>query len=347
MWVSDLPENSDLLLLPRYYRKIALALIGELVDTGYQLEDLAEDPFGTLQRRTDIEVVAEDTLGNACHVDARYDDRYTPPVIHVRQSRTERRNNFSILHELAHHIQANSDTWADLAYSLRSDLRSRLKEQVADSIAANLLLPDELVDECIGDSVGVSAKGVRLLYERSQASISACLVRSLDRPGERVVMLADHDGNLYFSGTSDGGLIQPSKNKAQTDLRTLFKRTIDNDENTANMAASVGFEYLSGATYTNIRYEGALIDLNLIVTATRANNEFHAWGAGERHTGSICLHEFDIASSTGRCSACSEHLCPKCGQCTCPDRTTYCSSCFLALSKVLASTGASTCDECS
>lgn len=345
---SILPENLELLLLPRHYRKVALALIAELIEAGYQLEDLAYDPFGTLQRRSDINVSVEESLGKACHVDARYDDRYSPPVIHVRQSRTERRNNFSILHELAHHIQANSDTWANLAYTLRPDLRARLKEKVADSIAAILLLPDELVDECIGDAVGgITAKGVRALHERSQASISACLVRSLDRSGERVVMLADSDGNLYFSGNSDGGLIQPSKNKPQTDLRTLYERALISEGNIANMAASVGFEYLSGSTYANISYQGTLIGSNLVVVATRANNEFHGWGDGERHTGSICMHEFQIASSTGKCAVCKEHFCPKCGQCNCPDKTKYCSSCFLAIPKALASTGASICSECS
>lgn len=344
---SALPGNPELLLRPRRYRMLALGLIGELVDAGYQLEDLADDPFGTLQSRADINVAVQESLGNACHVDARYDDRYTPPVIHVRQSRTERRNNFSILHELAHHAQANSDAWAKVAYELRPDLRAQLKEKVADSVAAILLLPDDLVDECIGAERGVSAKGIREMYERSQASISACLVRSLDIPGERVIMLADSLGNLYFSGAGGDGLVQPSRNQPQSDLKTMFERAMEANERALGSPASVGLQYLSGKAYANVLYDCALVDGGLVVVATRARNEPFAWGESELHTGSICMHEFDIASSSGRCSTCREPRCPQCGQCNCPDRTVYCASCFLALARALADAGATRCDDCS
>lgn len=100
----------------------------ELIHAGFQLEDLAEDPLGTLQMRTDIGVEIADSLASACHVAAHYDEKTDPPTIHVRRGRTEGRNNFSILHELAHHVQAHSDAWFDLYYSLRDPgRRSQLR----------------------------------------------------------------------------------------------------------------------------------------------------------------------------------------------------------------------------
>ena len=209
---SNAPSSPELLLQPRHYRPIAQSLIQELADAGFQLEDLADDPFGTLQRRSDIAVETTDSMKFACHVSAHYDDRTSPPTIHVRRGRTEGRNNFSILHELAHHAQACSDAWFEIYYSIDDRTRrAQLKEAVANSVASMLLISDELVEECIGGSSGVTARGVRDMYDQSTASMTACLVRALDVPGERIVLLGTPEGGLHFSADNGTGFHSPSK----------------------------------------------------------------------------------------------------------------------------------------
>lgn len=320
----------------------------ELIQAGFHLEDLAEDPFGTLQMRTDIVVEMTDALASACHVAAHYDDRTEPPTIHVRRGRTEGRNNFSILHELAHHAQACSDSWFDIYYSLDDPRRrSQLKESVANSVASMLLISDELLEECVGGSSGVNARGVREMYVRSSASMTACLVRSLDVPGERIVLLGTPEGGLHFSADNGTGFHSPSKKQPQSTLRDAYDRALASPTESAVVHGGNGLEYLGARPNTNVVFDVALCEGSLLAVVTRGKDQRHSYGDRELYTGSICGHEFESYASPGRCTVCSEPKCAECRLCGCESKKPQaCTNCYQALYAADIAAGRTHHDEC-
>ncbi len=333
---------------PRYYRQLGRALIGELLEKGYQLEDLASNPLETLQGRLDIIVKREKSLGSTCHVDARYDDRGDPPVIHVRESSSQGRNYFSILHELAHHAQARSDEWTKILYSI-PDLRrrSQLKETVANSVASTLLLSDDLVEECIGGRKGVTGTGIRDMYLRSSASMTACLVRSLDIPGERIVLLGTSEGGVYFSADTGSGLRRPSIRQPQPTLRDAYDRATSSPTESARIHGGAGIEYASAPSNTNVVFDVALCEGSILAVVTRGNDLRHSYAEREEYVGSICGHHFDAAAGTATCRGCGELRCPDCGLCGCDSRKPpMCSNCGLALYPSDIQAGRSAHEEC-
>lgn len=346
--LSLMPSNPDLLTQPRYYRKLALALIGELVNSGFQPEDLASDPFGTLQKRSDISVNLEKSLGTTCHVDARYDDRADPPVIHVRESISKGRNNFSILHELAHHAQATSDAWSTLIYTIQdARRRSQLKETVANCVASTLLLSDELVDECIGGRQGVTASGIRKMYLQSSASMTACLVRSLDVPGDRIVLLGTPEGGVYFSADTGTGFRSPSKKQPQPALRDAYDKAVLSLTESARIHGGVGIEYATAPSNTNVVIDVAVCDGSLLAVVTPGTDIRHSYADREEYVGSICGHHFGAANVTSTCRDCGELKCPECRLCGCDSKKPrMCSDCGLALYPVDIQAGRPTHDEC-
>jgi hypothetical protein len=92
---------------------IAARIIEEC--TTFNLAALRDDPLGTLARSSGIAVEIEDGLADTgCGGGGDY--RPSPPTIHLHPA-TYRRDNFTLLHELGHHLQQSHDEWG---YSLRS-----------------------------------------------------------------------------------------------------------------------------------------------------------------------------------------------------------------------------------
>lgn len=346
--ISNLPIQSDLLLQPRYCRLIAESLIQELADAGMQPEDLAADPFGTIHSRGDLSIEETALLDPGCQIAAHYDERTSPPTIHVKRSFSQGRNNFSILHELAHHAQACSEQWAELFYEIPDRARrSSLKELVADRVAALILLDDELMETSIGGSSGVTALGVRNMYLSSEASMTACLVRALDAPGERVVLLGTPDGRLYFSAHNSDELRSPSTKQPQANLRDAYEKLLHSQSESTAVHGGHGLEYLRARSNTNVIFDVALCEGSLLAVVTKGHDQRHSYGDKEPYTGSICGHEFDVAESSGDCQDCGELKCAECSLCGCESKKPrICTSCSCALYATDIAQGRSEHEEC-
>jgi hypothetical protein len=128
--LPDMPSNQSLLLRPKFYIPIAEVLTEEIRRDGFDLKQLSDDPFREIPRSSEIVIKMQENLPESCHVDARYDGRSTPPVMYVRDSGNEGRDSFSILHELAHHAQENSEAWTDFYYKIDQDLRSTVEKEL-------------------------------------------------------------------------------------------------------------------------------------------------------------------------------------------------------------------------
>jgi hypothetical protein len=312
------PAGFDSQVTPSHMNRLANMLINELIEAGFQPEDLAHDPFGALEGRTDIQVQLLPTLGSGCSLTARYDDTTDPPSIFVRASRSRGRENFSVLHELAHHAQASCEPWIREYYEVanRSD-RQRLKEQTANTVAARLLLPDEFIESCLGPRREASAIAARKMFEGSAASMTACLVRLLDLPGERIVMLGTPNGALYFAADTGHGFRHPSIREPQPTLIAAYDRAVLDPEEAAVIRGGHGVCYSSTPANTNVVFDVALCEGILLAVVTRGQDQRHSFGDQEMVTGSICGHDFETQASSGRCAECGELRCAECRLCAC------------------------------
>ncbi len=102
-----------------------------------------------------------------------------------------RRENFTLAHELAHHL-------LDLDYDAPSWIAdqpdpARLVEEVCDEIASRLLIPEERIRWAIGDAKP-SAATIAELYETTTASRTACMIAVASRlPCDGFALLVDPD----------------------------------------------------------------------------------------------------------------------------------------------------------
>jgi Zn-dependent peptidase ImmA (M78 family) len=321
--------------IPRNYVKIADAMIQEILDAGAVFEDIADDPVKYVESRGDLDVIFHELRGTkGCNVQACYDPYIDPPAIFVHLSGNIGRDNFSVLHELAHHQQRVGDAWSDVTEDItdRAFIKE-LREKVANSFASRLLLHEDLIETAFGAGP-VTAAGVRWLFDNSAASMQACLYRCLELEGNRVVMQAANDGSLFFSAANSDELFAPHIDKSQDEIARAFDRLDASEDGSLVVHGGYGIQHRSGKSYTNVVLDMALSDGCILVIATKGRNEYFAFGDdGGYHQGSLCHHNFLIADSPGRCSSCNEPKCAKCPSCGCPDKQPQpCTRCFMLLS---------------
>ncbi|MEB7446656.1 ImmA/IrrE family metallo-endopeptidase [Arthrobacter koreensis] len=321
--------------LPRNYVKIADAMIQEILDAGAVFEDIADAPVKYVESRGDLDVIFHELRGTkGCNVQACYDPYIDPPAIFVHLSGNTGRDNFSVLHELAHHQQRVGDAWSDITEDItdRAFIKE-LREKVANSFASRLLLHEDLIESAFG-SGPVTAAGVRWLFDNSAASMQACLYRSLELEGNRVVMQTDSDGRLFFSAANSDELFPPHKDKTQEEIARSFDRLQASEGGSLVVRGGYGIQHLSGKSYTNVVLDMALCDGCVLVIATKGRSEYFAFSDdGEYYQGSVCHDSFLIKDSPGRCTTCNEPKCSKCKACGCPDKQPPpCTRCFMLLS---------------
>jgi hypothetical protein len=121
-----------------------------------------------------------------------------------------RRENFTLAHELGHWLVDRNDTIYDrLAVT---DDPAKFLETVCDRVARLLLLPDDLIEGILGRSE-IEARHAFDLYAATQASLHACVLALRDRlPGLGALVVIDHStGSVrYASVRPDGDLGWPT-----------------------------------------------------------------------------------------------------------------------------------------
>jgi IrrE N-terminal-like domain len=171
-------------------------------------DGLSIDPIAVITARLKVRVqLRPERSGTGhCSIDGSYFP--DPPRISVAESLSRRRVNFSVLHELGHHLQADDAILADILWH-EPDGGTGLEEDVSDAFAAEVLLPQHLVDEIIGDA-GPTAAAVADLFATTQASREACCVRAAHRVrGPGYVVLADPDGPFGLLPQLANGIALP------------------------------------------------------------------------------------------------------------------------------------------
>lgn len=230
-----------------------------------EIEALTLDAFDALTQRTDITVVRVPEFVPAdaqldCSVAGGY--RESPPTLVVTQSMSMRRQHFTLLHELGHHLQRTDLTLGEavLAHP-EADL---FEEAACDAFAARILLPDDMVASVLGADGPNARSAVELfaLSNASRAAISVRLAGLLVSAG--VVTVIDETGTVTFAAAR-GGLFPPRRTSDQTTnpvVRTMLERRDDAEVITRNDAH---IRYSNGGTSNTLYGQAAWVGDRMIM----------------------------------------------------------------------------------
>lgn len=309
-------------------RAIAARIIEEC--TTVNLSALRDDPFGTLVRSTEITVEIEVGLKDTgCGGGGYY--RPSPPTIHLHPA-TYRRDNFTLLHELAHHLQQSHDQWGFALLDMAVRERRDIEEKVCDQFAAQVLMPVGDPDRHVASFH--PADVMAGLFARWEASRSAVLqrVREMLPQGARwLLAVADLDGVVTTSATTYDDP-PPPKGFAQEGFRRVAAEAM---ESAVRREFHEGIEYKTGSVLDGMRVEAALDHeeryVFLALRPTTANGLGTLTFPAQECSNPACEKTFQAKSSSGRCESCQDFKCPYCHRCGCtaPAAPTKCGTCFL------------------
>lgn len=145
---------------------------------GHIRRELASDPAQAIKAHWELAVTAADTLAERGAGGWCDGMSITEAGIIMFRPTGNRRQNFTLLHELAHHLVDSDDDCINWIAD-RPEPAKEL-EQVCDQIAASVIVPAEQLDFVL-DGQRPSAPLWQALYESTSASWSACAVALAQR----------------------------------------------------------------------------------------------------------------------------------------------------------------------
>lgn len=314
---------------------------------------LRDDPCAEISSWSEVElhyVPSVDTDGG-CSVAGAYVWDTTPPVLAVADAASPGRRAFTVLHELAHHLQQND---VELAQALldAGDRGRLLEEAVCDALAAAVLLPDGLVDEHLG-AEGPTVEALNSLNGASIASRAAVCVRAAQRlrsPGQ--VVLLDYDGQVQFAAARGVPPVKRGSNQASARVIQDFLGSSRTRKGRTRLQYSRGIR--GQELFVQVGDLDGYVVAVLMTDRPPWETDFRLPSRDDTPLGRFWLCEQPGCDFQGQifeapCSRCRQPKCPECGWCSCgrgvPERT--CTSCF-QMQPVQAFDGdASVCQNCS
>jgi hypothetical protein len=320
---------------------------------GGRREDLTSDAFTALEGRDDLtvlrvpEFVPQDSQ-RGCSVAGGY--RWDPPTLIVTESMSRRRQQFTVLHELGHHIQKTDIALGTAVVDHREP--EAFEDACCDAFAAQILLPDDLVDahtSVLGPTVDTATE-LFAISNASRAAICVRLIGQLQSPGAVVVL--DQAGVVTFAAAR-GGLYPPARGSDQTaNPLVAAAMNVEGTDRTITLD-DAQIWYRSGHSSDRLYGQAAWAAdrLFLLMVAYKApwlsfspprdgtaQHTTDRWEQCER-----CQQSFTVTSF---CPSCEQPRCPS-GHCDCTANTEKtCTNCFLRKHRSQFLPGADICQEC-
>lgn len=281
---------------------------------------LHTDALAEIRSWTEVQVqeVPDSQTDTRCSVAGGYVHTTVPPTLTVTRSLSRRRRQFTVLHELGHHLQKND---VGLAVIIRRQPRAvwdAFEDAACDAFAALVLIPDSTINLWASDRSPTAADVVDL-YNRTQASRSACCVRAAEHLGSPgfVGVLAD-DGTVIFAA-GHGDVYPPARGTSQA-TSPLVVAALRSNRDVRVDATHV--RYRNGSTSPDLYGDAAWSDDYLMVVAVRDLPGWKRFAPPRVGTGTyvstemtceVCGVEF---SPEGACPRCRTARCPS-GHCRC------------------------------
>lgn len=311
--------------------QIAQALID--ASTDFAFDDLRTDPIGTLENRDDIELIFDRSFSETdCRGGGYY--RQNPPQIYLHPSMW-RRDNFTVLHELGHHLQAKHEEWCFSLLDMPRDRQRTVEERVSHAIAARILIP---FDDSSRDWERTNVAEVMAnLYAESQASRSAVLsrVQSLLPLNSRwILAVSDLSGEVVSARTTYSDA-PPAAKSVQNSFAELALQATEGPTITF---LSEAIEYRSRSLLGDMRATAALDrEGRYVFVALTPAHRFATGSIGFRSlecANPVCEESFDLRADTDHCAKCDLTICPVCKTCGCALRSNapVCDNCHMVLS---------------
>ncbi len=308
-------------------------------------QNLATAPIDAARHIDNLTIVTDGTVRHpACPIDGTYDPQ--THTITYRETQSQGRNNFTILHELAHHLLALNEEWCyDIAPALARHNKERtVEELIASTFAAQTLIPDDLADEAFAN--GITSHAVVKLAQQTAASPTACLVRALAEPSERLVMLTNLEGVPWFVQTS-GTPYAPGKHVRQPAIEAAAQRA-QTGTGSYRLVGGEGLRFGTGKVNPHVAFD-VTVEQGLvyaIIETTPLDSRITATSEGwTLDCLAGCGHTFTANESPGNCGRCSEARCSRCRGCDCRV-STLCQSCTITLPVARAQQGHKQCENC-
>ncbi|MCD0443956.1 ImmA/IrrE family metallo-endopeptidase [Glycomyces sp. A-F 0318] len=319
---------------------------------------LAKEPFAELANRTDIRVVRMPELIDAggaargdCSVSGSYDGKTRPATAVVAESLSSRRQHFTLLHELGHHLQQSDPELGEAALS--HERSKEFEDAACDAFAAEILLPAPLVSDLVA-AHGPTVEAALELFHRTSASRAAICVRlaaELKAPGVAAVIEAS--GTVSFAA-AHGNLYPPRRGSDQRSNPLIGAALAQPGARGVIRRDDALIEYSTGRTSAELYGQAAWCGGLLLVVMVEYDAHWRAFAppregrargsAGERWADcGVCETGFAAAD---RCPRCLEPRCPE-GHCECTRATErLCSACFLLKHPAQFKSDPEVCDDC-
>jgi len=329
----------------------AIAAAVERIHPG-SLGRLRADPLSELNQWEGLSVaIVEETPGaEGCSVAGSYQS--SPPTLAVTASRSPGRRNFTVLHELGHHLQ---QTDIDLGNRLfQCGDPDQFEEQSCDAFAAQILLPDNELRALLDPRGPTPQDVVDLFTTGSAASREACCVWAARQlRGSGVVVLLDSAGIVQFAAPK--GFIPPAKRSDQS--RTpLIEAALHSSGNGATRDET-HIVYRDGHASDKVFGQARWFDDEYLVAVFVTDNvpwkslaipQFPT-GRDERSRWWVCETCQDSFPITERCERCNNPRCPN-QHCGCDAarsaKERLCPGCYCYHHPSRFSVGSAMCNDC-
>ena len=320
---------------------------------GGSQDDLTRDAFAALESRDDLTVLRvpefvphDSQLG--CSVAGGY--RWDPPTLIVTQSMSWRRQQFTLLHELGHHIQKTDIALGTAIVEHREP--EAFEDASCDAFAARMLLPDDLVEAHIHGS-GPTVSTATGLFAASNASRAAICVRLVGRlRSAGVVAVLDGAGIVTFAGAC-GGLFPPARGSDQS-ANPLVQAAMRADRDGRVVTRDdAQIWYRDGHTSDLLYGQAAWVGDRLFLTMVSYGAPWLTFSPPRDSTADLapdawdeCEHCHQEFVAEGVCWRCEHPRCPS-GHCGCTANTEQtCTECFLCKHPSQFDTGSTVCRDC-
>lgn len=320
---------------------------------GGDVEALTLDAMRELRQRTDLtvtvvpEFVPRDYT-QGCSVAGGY--RWEPPTLLVTESMSRRRQQFTALHELGHHLQKTDvclgTTVVEHAHP------EEFEDACCDAFAARILLPADLV-ALHTPRRGPTAVGAVELFDSSNASRAAICVRlagALQSPG--VVAVVDGTGTVSFAAAR-GGLFPPARGSDQRQ-NPLVRAALDADDPTRAVTRDdAQIWYRTGHSSNRLYGQAAWSGDHLFLVQVEYGASWLSYSPPRDGTSERTIDRWEECEHCGArftitftCRRCGHPRCPA-GHCGCTAAALRtCNECFLEKASAQFPAGSMICADC-
>lgn len=318
--------------------------------TDKQRAELLHDPLRTVVTWPGLEVLLIDEVrtDGMCNTDGFYNADATSPRITVAQSISRRRQSFTALHELAHHLARRHPDVAELLWKPGGE---RLEEDVCDSFAVRVLFPDELLEQVFVKPAPTAAQVARLYGESNASRAACCVAASRLLHSESYVVVTDLNLQVAYAASrytpyrlargvpqaGDGLLAKALRlGRARGPAHVRFRSGAESPQ-------------LSGDAVRDGDYVFAVMTAGVPPWGGPWNVATRRSPVAPEHYCPHCGHTWEaFVPYDDRCELCRSPDCPACGRCSCETHTLtprMCPVCGLTTA-AFSSRSATVCRDC-